>query len=222
MESLQTVKMREVADTPLVLFDCVAPDGTVERWSTHAVSYEGQAYDPIVLRHNLFDMQAGDASGVDGVTRLALTLGNAGGRLSEIERRSGWKAAKLTARLVFFDLAAGQPTTECQVVFRGVANPPDEITEGAMRLSFANRLNLQRLVLPQLRIQRHCPWCFPQSAAQRIEAVDGGARGKFSPVLRLRILAGPAGRPRKPQRGPALPFLPVHPPGLRTTRHVRQ
>jgi hypothetical protein len=183
METLHTVKTREIPDTPLVLFDCVATDGTVARWSTHAVSYEGQPYEPVVMRHNLFDMQAGDTSGVDGMTRLALTLGNATGRLSEIERRSGWKGAKLTARFVFFDLAAGQATTECQVVFRGVANPPDEITEATMRLSFANRLNLQRLLLPQLRIERHCPWCFPQSPAQRAEAVDGGVRGKHSPFF---------------------------------------
>ena len=35
MDRLHTVKTREVADTPLVLFDCVTGDGTVERWATH-------------------------------------------------------------------------------------------------------------------------------------------------------------------------------------------
>ena len=222
MESLYTVKTREIADTPLVLFECQTTDGTIERWSTHAVTYEGNAYDPIVLRHNLFEMQAGSAEGVDGTTRLALTIGNASGRLTEIERRSGWKGAKLTRRgwssSTWPRASRRRMARWCFAEWRirRTRSP-----KASMRLSFANRLNLQRLVLPQLRIQRRCPWCFPQSAAQRLEAVDGGARGRVFGVLCVRILGGPDGRVRESQRWSAVRLVRIYEAGLRAARHVR-
>ena len=53
-----------------------------------------------------------------------------------------------------------------------------------MRLSFTNRLNLQRVYLPDIRIQKRCPWTFPTTAVQRKEAVTGGSKGPFSPFFR--------------------------------------
>ena len=44
------------------------------------------------------------------------------------------------------------------------------------RITATNRMNLQRLLLPQVRIQRRCPWEFPATEAQRTEALDGGER----------------------------------------------
>ena len=54
-------------------------------------------------------------------------------------------------------------------------------------------MNLQRLLLPQVRIQRRCPWEFPCADAQRTEAVDGGASGKYSRYYRCGYSAGMAG-----------------------------
>ena len=73
------------------------------------------------------------------------------------------------------DLVAGAATTDPLVVFRGLMNPPDMITETSFRLSAMNRISMQRTVLPNVRVERMCPWRFPTTAAQRLEAVDGGA-----------------------------------------------
>src|SRR6185369_16459301 len=54
----------------------------------------------------------------------------------------------------------------------------------ALRITFTNRLNLQRVVLPEVRIQRRCPWVFPATADQRLEALNGGAKGKYSALYR--------------------------------------
>ena len=79
------------------------------------------------------------------------------------------------------------------MIFQGICNPPDEIREATFRITASNRMNLQRLVLPQVRIQRRCPWEFPASEAQRTEAVDGGASGKYSRYYRCGYSAGVAG-----------------------------
>src|SRR6202011_3696942 len=104
--------------------------------------------------------------------------------LSAINRKIGWKCAQLTITFLFFDLKNGVPASDSQVAFRGIANPPDESTESTLRLSFINRLNLQRVYLPEIRFQKRCPWTFPSYATQRQEAVNGGVNGQFSPFYR--------------------------------------
>ena len=91
---------------------------------------------------------------------------------------------------MFYDLRNGEAVTERSVMFQGICNPPDEILEATFRITATNRMNLQRLLLPQVRIQRRCPWEFPCNEAQRMEAVDGGANGKYSRYYRCGYSAG--------------------------------
>lgn len=193
MTTIPQHKEQEVLETPLLLFECELTSGAQEYWSTHAVQYEGRAYLPRVLRHNVFELQAGSDEGIDTTARLSITLANADSRFSQIERNTGWKGARLTVRFLFYDLKNDQPATESVVLFQGTANPPDEITESSVRLTFSNRLSLQRTLLPAVRIQRRCPWAFPANEAQRREAMDGGAKGQYSPFFRCGYSAGHSG-----------------------------
>ncbi len=193
MPTIHELKEQAVTETPLVLFHCVLSDGTEQRWSTHEVSFAGHDYSARVLRHNVFEMKWGAEDGIDSVTRVALSLVNADSYFSQITQSPGWKGARLTATFVFFDLATGVAASEPMVLFRGLLNPPGEITETVIRLSAANRLNPQRMMLPEVRIQRRCPWSFPSSGAQRADAVDGGARGKYSPFYRCGYSADQSG-----------------------------
>src|SRR5215471_13764101 len=191
--TIYEMKEQAVTDTPLLVFDCVFPDGRVEHWSTHRVTIADVAYQSRVMAHNVFELQAASDQGVDGVPRITLVLGNADSRFSEIERSTGWKGARLTASFLFYDLRNDSPATEASVLFQGICNPPDEIREATFPITATNRMNLQRLLLPQVRIQRRCPWDFPTTAAQRAEALDGGAGGKYSRYYRCGYSADVAG-----------------------------
>jgi Putative phage tail protein len=182
--TIVALKEQETPGTPLFIFDCTLRSGDIQRWSTHNVSVNGQSYSARVLRHNAFDLTSSPEAATDGVSRVSITLANADGILSEIERSVGWKGSQLVITFLFFDLKNGVAASDTQVTFRGVANPPDQSTESAMRLSFTNRLNLQRVYLPDIRIQKRCPWTFPGTAAQRQEAVSGGSKGQFSSFYR--------------------------------------
>ncbi len=177
---IHVLKEQEQLDTPLVLFECELPTGAIERWSTHRVTVDGKTYEARVLRHNAFELKSGSEDGVDSLSRLSLTLSNVDSRFSQIERNGGWKGARLKARFAFVDLVEEVPVSETVTLFVGIANPPEEINETSIRLSFTNRLSLQRLLLPEVRIQRRCPWMFPATAEQRQVAVDGGPDGKYS------------------------------------------
>jgi hypothetical protein len=180
MQTISSLKEQAVTDTPLMIFDCVLPNGASEHWSTHAIILNGTAYAPRVVQHSAFDIETAAGQGVDGSPKISITLANADSHFSEIETATGWKGAKLKAAFLFFDLRNGVPLTEAVVVFQGICNSPDQIKEPTFRLTATNRMNLQRLLLPQIRIQRRCPWQFPATLTQRKEAVDGGINGKYS------------------------------------------
>ncbi|MCC7176605.1 MAG: hypothetical protein IT159_15535 [Bryobacterales bacterium] len=193
MATIAELKELTTTQTPLFLFTFELPTGAVERWSTHRVEVDGQVYQARVLGHNLFEMRADAQEGIDSASRVRVTLANADSYCSQIERNLGWKGAKATVRFLFFDLKEGQPASECTVVFRGAVGSPDEITESTLRLPISNRMNLQRMLIPEVRIQRRCPWKFPATSEQRAEAAAGGGRGKYSPFYRCGYSAGTPG-----------------------------
>jgi len=184
MTPINVLKELEVPGTPLFLFDCTLSTGDVQHWSTHSVTVNSHQYLSRVLKHNLFDLNSSPEAATDGISQVSITLANADSFLSSIERNVGWKGANLAVTFVFFDLINQVVASDSQVVFRGIANPPDQSVESALRLSFTNTLNLQRVYLPEIHIQRRCPWNFPSTAAQRQEGVRGGTEGVFSPFYR--------------------------------------
>ncbi len=190
MLPIEQLKELEAPETPIFLFDCTLPNGDVQRWSTHKAALNGNTYAARVLKHNLFELRSSSDEATDGVSKVSLTLANADSFFSPIERTTGWKGAQLTVHFLFFDFQNGVPASNTQVLFRGTANPPDESTESYLRLSFTNRLGLTRVFLPEVRIQKRCPWTFPTTPGQRAEAVDGGPRGSFSPFYRCGYSAG--------------------------------
>jgi len=181
MTTINDLKALETPGTPLFLCDCILPSGDVQSWSTHRVTYHGITYAARILGHTLFDLRSSSDEATDGVSKISLTLANADALLSAVERNVGWKGSQLTIRFLFFDLMAGTPLCDAAVVFRGTANAPDESTESTLKLSFASRLTLQRIYLPETRVQKRCPWTFPATSSQRAEALNGGVKGHWSP-----------------------------------------
>jgi len=179
MPTIDQLKEEQAPPTPLFLFDCTLRNGSVERWGTHAAAFDGNNYDARILKHNLFELSAAPED-----TKISVTLANADSRFSEVERETGFRGAQVAVRFLFYDLTTQQAASEARIVFRGIANAPEETTEAALRVTFTNRLNLQRIVLPEVRIQRRCPWVFPATTEQRLEALNGGAKGKYSALYR--------------------------------------
>ncbi len=221
MIPINVLKELEVPGTPLFLFDCTLPTGDVEHWSTHNVTVNAQQYLSRVLKHNLFDLNSSPEAATDGVSQVSITLANADSFLSSIERNIGWKGSNLVVTFLFFDLTNQVAASDTQVIFRGIANPPDQSTESTLRLSFTNTLNLQRVFLPEIRIQKLCPWNFPSTAAQRQEAVSWGNAGRLFAFLSMWIFTGSDGRRREYECWRSLHDLRLFAHAMPTERHVR-
>lgn len=202
MDSIYSVKERPIPDTPVLLFECKMPNGTFERWSSHGFDFGSDTYNSRLLAHNLFEIRAGGEDGYDGIAKLSVTLANADSRFSQLERTVGFKGARITVRFVFYDAKTGAATTDSVVLFRGVGHAAEEITEATCRVSFSNRLSLQRVLIPNVRIQRRCGWTFPSTVDERQEAVNGGDKGKYSAFFRCGYspdVAGGTGSPNGDQ-----------------------
>lgn len=193
MQTVEQLKQLECPETPMFLFTCTMASGEVERWSTHHVTAGGQEYRARVSGHSLFELKLSSDDGADTGSKISVTLANADSYFSVLERTTGFKGAQLTIQFGFFALRAGQTASDTRVLFRGIAGSPDEITDSTLRVTFTNRLSLQRVSLPQIRIQKRCPWAFPETDAQRLEAVGGGAKGVFSQFYRCGYSAGLTG-----------------------------
>jgi hypothetical protein len=178
--TLFQVKEQGVLDTPLFLFSCTFSDGTVYNWSTHHVTVHGTEYQSRVMRTNAFQMQVASDGGVDTIPKISFELANADGLMSEIQRGCGFKGAALGVSFVFYSLSQNAATTDTLPVFQGILDSPELITESSFRVSAINRLSLQRIALPPVRVQKRCPWQFPANAEQRQEALNGGPTGRFS------------------------------------------
>jgi hypothetical protein len=185
MATIDTLKEQATPPTPLFVFDCLLASGTTERWSTHAVTVGGNAYMARLLKHNAFALQAS--------ADVSITLANADSYFSEIERETGFRGAQVTITFLFYDLVGNAAASETRVIFQGIGNSPDELTESGFRVTFTNMLNLSRIILPEVNIQRHCPWVFPATAAQRLEAMTGGPNGIYSDLYRCGYSADQSG-----------------------------
>jgi len=193
MSTINVIKQLPEADTPLLFFQCVLPSGDAQYWSSYTLPFGGNTYTARVLKHDLFDLQLCADDAMDGLTKLSLTLANADSELSELNAAIGFKGSQLTAYFAFADLPSLTVTSESTVLFRGIAGDPDQIGEDFLTLSFTNKLSLQRIPVPDARIQRSCPWTFPSTLAQRTEALTGGDSGRFSRFYRCGYSADIAG-----------------------------
>lgn len=193
MSTINVIKQLAEADTPLLFFQCVLPSGDAQYWSSYTLPFGGNTYSARVLKHDLFDLQLCADDAMDGLTKLSLTLANADAELSQLNAAIGFKGSQLTAYFAFVDLPSLAVTSESTVLFQGIAGDPDQIGEDFLTLSFTNKLSLQRIPVPDARIQRSCPWTFPSTLAQRTEALNGGDSGRFSRFYRCGYSADIAG-----------------------------
>ncbi len=180
--------------TPLFLIDCVLSSGSTESWGTHAATFNGTSYAARLLKHTLFQLTTSSTDGLDGAAQISLTLANADSHFSEIERETGFKGAQVTIQFLFYDFVANAAASEARVVFRGICNSPDEITESSFRVTVMNRLNLQRIILPDTRIERSCPWIVSIKFGTAANGVDGRSEGSIFRVVQMRLFAGSDGR----------------------------
>jgi hypothetical protein len=180
MVPIDQLKYVEELLTPVLLYQCTLMDGQVEYWSTHSAAYQGVTYSPRIIENTGFEIGLLADDGADWGNRICVVLANTDGYVTQLHQTENLKGCQLLVQFAFLDPESGQIMATPQAVFTGIGDAPEQITTSTAQLNFTSRFSLQRLALPQTRIQENCPWSFPKSAAQRAEAVSGGSAGIYS------------------------------------------
>ena len=185
--------------------------------------FGGNAYNARLLKHNLFQLRASSNDGLDGSAKITVTLANADSHFSEIERETGFKGAQVTITFLFYDLVASAAASESRVVFQGTG----ESAAGDHRIGIHGHVQE-----PAESAAHHAAGsadfaamsrgCFRRDLAQREEALDGGATGKYSALYKCGYSPDLTGGVGNLNSGVAVYDLRLHADVVRGARDVQR
>lgn len=183
--TINTAKELARGYQPLLLAEFTLTSGTVLRLSTHplrvsdgGVQYGGYDYLPRILAHNVeaFAMIADD--GVSVPPAASLELNDADHYLwTNYELATGFRGARLTLRFVYYNVVAGEFSSNSTAPFNGICSAAT-YDQGLERLTVRaqSEMSMEGTMLPTIHVQRTCPWSFPTTKAERVEgALDKGS-----------------------------------------------
>ncbi|MCC6591616.1 MAG: hypothetical protein IT168_33325 [Bryobacterales bacterium] len=187
--SILTVKEQASTVQPLLLATITFHDGAVLRLATHditgGVQYAGNSYLPRIVNKEIAASQALSEHGIDIPASVNLRLSDADYYLwSNFERQKGFKGAKLELRAVAYDAVAKEFSSDSRVIFRGICKEPGGRLPShdgkVLSVGFFSRLGMADISLPPIRVQKTCPWSFPQTASDRQKGADD-SKSEFYP-----------------------------------------
>lgn len=149
------------------------PLNTAEGGTQVAISgfpHTGQDFLGRVADSDLASIQSISEHGIDHVSNVGLNLHDPDKLIYQNwQRAKGFKGATVSAYLFFYDLNTGEFSTNYETKFVGICNDASS-TAMMLQVSATTKTNLQKVQVPQVRIQRQCPWINPTTTAQRAEA----------------------------------------------------
>ena len=138
--------------------------GGILRVSTHnadsahgGYAYGGNDYLPRIDKQDISALASLSEQGVDRIPSVTLHLSDADGWLLQTyERGYGLLGAKLELRLVLHDVATGAYSSDSFAPFLGICDKPGS-DEKTLVVSAVSKMNLTRVMLPNVPIQFTCP-----------------------------------------------------------------
>jgi hypothetical protein len=183
--SIYSAKDNAAAKQPLLLGTITFADGAVLRVSSHAVTYGGDDYLPYIENQEITALQAMGEQGIDVPASVNLRLADSDYTLwSNYEIEHGFRGSRLQLVAVLYDALAGGFSSDSRVIFNGVCKEPGgklPAHDGkTLTIGYASRLNMADLSLPSIKIQKICPWIFPETESERQAGADD-AESRFYP-----------------------------------------
>jgi hypothetical protein len=164
---------------PLLLAEFTFLSGPKLRVASHPLNsaeggYQYGGYDWLarVMSYDITATQALSESGIDYTPQVTVNMADTNRDIwINFEQAVGFKGAQLKLTFVFWNVGANDFSSDSLVKFVGFCGSP-QIDNDTISVSATSMLNMSQAMLPQIRIQKTCPWIFPMTALQRQEAAD--------------------------------------------------
>ncbi|WP_321471162.1 phage tail protein [uncultured Paludibaculum sp.] len=167
-----------VAYQPLLLAEFTFLNGDIERVASHPLNvaeggfrYGGYDWLARVMSYNLTATQALSESGIDYTPQVDIELADVAGAIWAKEQTVGFKGATVTLTFVFWNVGHNEFSADSLIRFVGVCGSPQN-ENGTVTVTATSLMNMSQAMLPQVRIQKKCPWIFPLTAEHRQDAAD--------------------------------------------------
>ena len=175
LSTIAVEKEQSRAAQPLLLATFTFADGATLRVTTQDLTggfqYAGADYLPRVLSYTTPRKQIFSDTGADVVPSVTLRLADADEWIyTNYARLKGFKGARLNLTFLFREPAAANFSSDT-IQFSFVCAPPAH-ENNEVTVTGVSRLNLAAYQIPTLRVQKLCPWVFPSTAAERVQAAD--------------------------------------------------
>ena len=171
MANLNILKDRGEGTLPILLLQVTFNSGTINRYATHAVSFGGNSYAARVLEISTFQMQTKSEIGLDTIARMQFRFSNTTQFFSGLDISEGFKGARLKVLLVIFEvdtvLGTLTASSDSRTVFSGYFDAPSIDSDTEFEIEAINFFNMERVILPPVRLQRHDPYLFPITSTDR-------------------------------------------------------
>jgi len=179
LTSINNSKDLAQAYQPLLLAVVTFSDGSVLRLATHPLNtaeggfqYGGQDYVGRIIDYDIGAFQGYDTSGIDVIPKVSMVVADADKAIKiNYEDAKGFAGARLDLTFVLWDANTSTYSSDNILKFRGICDAAETDFE-TLTVTASNKLNLQRKQLPNVLIQRRCPWINPTTTAQRATAND--------------------------------------------------
>lgn len=185
---LAAVKFKDSLTAPTTLLlsshNLNAGDGGFAPNGISGFPYNGTDFQTRITNEDIAATAALSSEGIDITPTVTLTLGDPDKTMwGTYEKLIGFKGATLTLYYVFWDVGTNNFSDDYRTLFTGVCNP-GRVSDEQLVISAESRTNMNQTFLPVTRIQRRCPWVFPDTtglssaqaaALQQIAADDPSA-----------------------------------------------
>lgn len=185
--AINTVKAQQNTFQPLLLAAIVFKDSltspTTLLLSTHELNSAGGGFQPSgitsfpyngmdfagrIQNQEMAATQALSADGIDLTPTVTLDILDTDKAIwNNYEKAIGFKGATLTLFYVFHDAYNNSFSSDYRTIFTGLCSP-GKASETRISITSTSRMNMNQLFLPTIRIQKRCPWIFPDTTGMTL------------------------------------------------------
>ena len=177
---INAAKELAVTYQPLLLAEITLSDGVTKlRLCSHGLrnadggfQYGGYDWLPRIMNQDVAATQALSEQGIDQTPNVTLQIADPDKFVwLNYEQAKGLKGARMKLLFVFWNVGQNDFSSDSVVKFVGVCNAPT-VEESSISVTAVSLMNMSQVNLPPTRIQKKCPWIFPQTAEQRQDGAD--------------------------------------------------
>jgi hypothetical protein len=169
---LAAITFRDSADDPTVLLlsthGLKTADGGFVPSGITGFPHNGAEFEARIKNQEIVATQALSENGIDVTPTVTLELADADKTMWAYEKTLGFKGAKLSMYYLFWDVGQNDFSTDYQTIFVGTCGP-GKLTETTLRVQAVSRMNMNQSHLPAVRIQKRCPWIFPDTSGMILD-----------------------------------------------------